>query len=235
MVRVLLLFLCTDKGCSGRTVVTVGDIEALHLGKLTGDGLHILSIVDNPELMTETVDGSNEIVLGLGSCIAHDERVERLVIWIGEEYRLDVGVVHTDMLHAVFLLIAARQLMLFDITLHVVVHIGADNKTILRLSIHGLGIDVIMVILVLHQPALVLKLLEVLGGLLIDTGIVLRSSDGEINFGLNDMVEALLVTAGLGTCLLTVEHVIGTALYLLHQLLWRTDSFEWFNDCHCSL
>ena len=139
------------------------------------------------------------------------------------------------MLHAVFLLIAARQLMLFDITLHVVVHIGADNKTILCLSIHGLGIDVIMVIFVLHQPALVLKLLEVLGGLLIDTGIVLRSSDGEINFGLNNMVEALLVIAGLGTCLLTVEHVIGTALYLLHQLLWRTDSFEWFNDCHCSL
>ena len=76
------------------------------------------------------------------------------------------------MLHAVFLLVATCQLVLLDIALHVVVRVGADHQTILRLALHGLSIYIIMFARVLHQPSVVLELLEVLGSLLVDTRVV---------------------------------------------------------------
>ena len=123
--------------------------------------------------MTEAVDGSDKVILRLRLGIAHDQFVEHTVVWIGEEHWLDVGIVHTHMLHTILFLITARQFVLLDTTCHVVVRMGTDHESVLGLLIHGLSINIIMFMLVLHQPALILELLEVLCGLLIDFGIIL--------------------------------------------------------------
>ena len=125
-------------------MMSVGDIERRHLGKLIGDGLHVVVVVDHPELMAESVDGSDEVVLRLCGGIAHDEGVEHLIVRISKEYWLDVRIVHTDVLHAVFLLITTRQLMLLDAAGHIVVGMGTDHKTVLRFAVHRLGINIIM-------------------------------------------------------------------------------------------
>ena len=136
------------------------------------------------------------------------------------------------MLHAILLLVATGQLMLFNDTVHVVIHVGTNNETVLRLTVHCLGIDIIVLLVVLYKPAHILKLLEVLGCLVIDTWVVFVSSYGEVNLGFDDMVKRLFVVAGFGACLFGVEHVIRTALHLLHQCLWRTYAFEWFDYGH---
>ena len=192
-------------------------------------------VVDDPELVTETVDGGDEVVLRLRSGIAHKEFVENCIIGIGEEDGLDVGIVHADMLHAVFLLIATGELVLLDATGHVVVGMGAHHKSVLRLTIHRLRIYVIMFARILNEPALVLELLEVLCSLFVDTGVILRGADGEVDLGLNDVVEALLVVAGLCPRLFTVEDVVGTALDLLYKRFWWANALERFDYCHFTM
>ena len=93
--------------------------------------------------MTETVYRGNEVILRLGGSIAHDELVQHLIVGIGEEYRLDIGIVHTHMLHAVLFLVATGQLMLFDVSLLVVVGMGTHHQTILCFPVHGLRINII--------------------------------------------------------------------------------------------
>ena len=154
-------------------MVSIRNIERRHLGKLFGDGLHIGSIGDHPELMTETVDRRNEIIFGFRGGITHDKGIKHAVVGISKEHGLDVGIVHTDMLHTILLLVATGQLMLLDATSHIVVGMSTYHETILRLSIHRLRIDIIMILRILYQPTLILELLEVLGGLLIHARIVL--------------------------------------------------------------
>ena len=92
--------------------------------------------------------------------------------------------------------------MLLDTTCHIVVGMGAYHQTILSLTIHGLRINVIMFLRILHQPTFVLKLLEVLGSLLVDARVVLAGAYGEVNLGLDDVIETLFVVASFGACLL---------------------------------
>ena len=213
-------------------MVTICDIERRHLGKLVGDGLHISLIANHPELMTETVDRSNEVIDGLCLRIAHNQRIERAVIRICKEYGLNIGIVHTDMLHAVFLLVTTRQLVLLDTSLHIVVNQSTYHQTILRLTVHGLCVDIIVVVLILYQPAFVLEHLEVLCGLFIDTRIIFRCTHREIYLRLDDMIQTFLVVASLSTGFLRIQYVIRTALYLFYKLFWWTNATEWFYCCH---
>ena len=151
--------------------------------------------------MAETVDRGYEVVLGFSSSIAHNELVEYGVVGIGEEYRLDVCIVDADMLHSVFLLVAAGQFVFLNISLLVVVSMGADHESILGFTVHRLGIYIIMFARVLYQPAIVLELLEVLGGFLVDAWVVLRGAFGEVDLWLDDMIQTLGVVASLSTCL----------------------------------
>ena len=173
MVRILLLLLGTYQSCSSTTMVTISDIQRRHLGKLICDSLHILIIIDYPELMAETIDWGNEIIFWLCSCITHNKLVQHSVVRISKEYWLDVSIVYTNMLHAVLFLITTSKLMLLDIALHVVIYISTNYQSVLSLAVHGLSIDVVMFSSILHQPPLILELLEVLGSLLIHTRIIL--------------------------------------------------------------
>ena len=209
-------------------MVTVGNVKVRHLAKFLGYQLYVLVVANHPELVAEAIDGCHEIVLGLCLGIAHNEFVEQLIVRIGKEHRLNVGIVYANVLHAVFLLVAAGQFVFLDAAGHVVVGMGAHHESILRLLVHGLRVDVVLFLVVLHQPALFLELPEVLGSFLIDTRVILRRSFGEVYLGFNNVVEAFLVVASLGTCFLAIEHVVGTALHLLHQFLRWTDSLKWF-------
>ena len=182
--------------------------------------------------MTETVDGSDEIIFRFRSGIAVDQLVEHLIVWIGEEHRLDVCVVHTHMLHAVFFLVTAGEFMLLDDTREIVVYISTYHKTILSLSVHGLRINVILLLIVLHEPAVVLELLEVRCSLLVDTRIVLTCAFWEINLRLDDMIKTHLVVASLFPRLFRIEDIIRTALHFFHQFFRWTDAFKRFDDCH---
>ena len=137
------------------------------------------------------------------------------------------------MLHAVLLLVATRQLVLLDATLHVVGYPCGHYESILSAPVHGLGIYVVILLFVLTQPALVLEHPEVLHGLLIDTGVMLVHSRLEIYFGLDDMVQAHRIPGGLGSGFLAVKHVVRTTCHLLHQLTGWTNAFERFYFCHC--
>ena len=158
--------------------------------------------------MSETIDGSDEVIFGFCLGIAHDELVEHGVVGISEEHRFDVGVVYTHMLHAVFLLVAACQLMLLDGSVEIVVDEGANHETILGLAIHGLGVDVILLLVVLYQPSLVLEHLEVFSSLLIHARVILAGTGLEVDFRFDDTIKTLLVVAGLLACLFRVEHVV---------------------------
>ncbi|OPZ98060.1 MAG: hypothetical protein BWY72_00989 [Bacteroidetes bacterium ADurb.Bin416] len=114
------------------------------------------------------------------------------------------------MLHAVFLLVAAGQFVLLDAAFQVVVHVGTHHQTVLGLAIHGLGIDVVAICLVLHQPAVVPEAVEIFHGFGIDLFLVFILTHGEINLRLDDVVERFFVITGLCPGFFTVEHVVGT-------------------------
>ena len=166
--------------------------------------------------MAETIDGSNEVVFGLSGGIAHNQGIENGIVWIGEENRLDISIVHSNMLHAVFLLVATSQLVFLNVPLLIVISMGTHHETVLGLAIHRLCIYIIMFARVLYQPALILELLEVLSSLLINTWVILRRTLWEIYFGFDDMIQTLFVVACLSTCFFTVKDIIRATFNLFH-------------------
>ena len=88
--------------------------------------------------------------------------------------------------------------MFLDDTGHVVIDVCAHHQTILGLAVHGLRIDVILLLVILYQPSLVLKLFEVFGCFGVDFGVIFASSFGKIYFRFDDMIEAFFVVTGFG-------------------------------------
>ena len=209
VVGVLLCLLCTHQSGGGTTMVAVGNIQVGNFCKGLGNSLLVLLVLYEPQLMAETVGGGGEVIFRLVAYIACYDGSQGVVVGIGKEDRLHVGIVHADMLHAVFLLVAACQFVLLDDTVHVVVHVGTYHQTELCLAVHGLCIDIVSVLLVLYQPAVVLELLEVLCSLGIHLGCIFAGTDGEVYLRLDDMVKALLVALGLGAGLFRVQYVVG--------------------------
>ena len=192
--------------------------------------LDILVIVDYPEMMSETVVRSHEVVLGLAVGVLLHDGVDLGVVRISEEYGLDVGVLDADVDHAVLLLVLAGELVLLDLAGEVVVHIGAEHDSVLGTAVHRLGVNIVALLLVLYQPAFLLPLLEVLDSLVVCRLRVLVDDGVEVYLGLGDVKEGLL--SGLSLGLLGVEHVVRTGCHFLHDGLGRTDRCERFYFYH---
>ena len=122
--------------------------------------------------------------------------------------------------------------MLLDDAVHVVIHVCTYDKTVLRLSVHRLGIDVVVLVLVLHQPAFVLELLELACSFLIDTRVVFAGANREIDFRLDDVIERFLVITSLCTSLFRLKDIVRATLHLLHIFLRRPDSLKRFYNSH---
>ena len=232
VVGILLCLFSPHKGGGGGTMVAVGDIERRNLGKQLRDAVDIRLIVDNPEGMAKAVVGSHEIILRRASGIFRHELVQLGIVGIGKEDRLDIRVIDADVLHAVLLFVATRELVLFDDPVHIVRDIGPDDETVLRLAVHRLGINVIALLLVLDQPTTLLEETEVVGGLLIDTRIVLVGADGEIDFGFDNMIQRFFIALGLATRFIGIKHIVRAGNHLSNQVFGRTEAAERFNGSH---
>ena len=232
MVGIGLCLLRSHESCGSAAMVAVGDVEGRHLRKLSGYEVYVVFLVNDPQLVAEVVDGGHKIVCSFGCSITGYQAVQHVVIGIGKKHGLYVGITHAHMLHAVLFLVLACELMLLDHAVKIVVHISSHHKPILRLAVHGLRVDVVVVLLVLLEPSTLLEQLKVGCGLVIDLLLILACAGLKIDLGLCYVVQALLVVASLCPGLFAVEHVVGTTFYLFHQLLWRSYSAEWFNCCH---
>ncbi|CCX63979.1 unknown [Prevotella sp. CAG:1058] len=208
MVRILLCLFRSNKCCGCRAVMTVCDIKRRHLRKLACYCSNVVIIGYYPELVTEAVNRRNEIILRRSLCIAHNQTVKHAIVRISEEHWFDICVVYTHVLHTVFFLVAACKLVLLDDAVKVVLNICTDNKAILRLAIHCLGIYVILFLIVLLKPTLFLELLEVLCGLLVHTRVILACARSKVNLGFNYMVKAFLIVACFLARFFRIKHVI---------------------------
>ena len=182
--------------------------------------------------MAEAVDRGDEIIFGFACGVLLDDGLQHCVVGIGKEHRLDVGVAHPHVLHTVFFLVATGQFVFLYNAVQIVVNVCSHDKSILGFAVHRLGIDVIVVVCVLHKPSFLLKHCEVFCRLVIDARVVFACSRFEVNLRLYYMVQTLLVVTGLSAGFFRVEHVVRTRFHLLYKVLGRTQAFEWFNGCH---
>ena len=197
--------------CGGsRTVVTVGDVEGIHLAELVGDGGDVGFSVDEPEGMAETVDVGHEIIERLFLGDALDESEQRGIVTIGQEGGTDVGVGGGEMTHAVVFLVAAGEFVLLDAAGIVVVDMSGEDDAVLRVAVHGLGVEVIALALVLYEPTFGNEAFELPARFGVDTGIVLFGVLGKVDFGADDAIERAGIVAGLGTGFGGVEHIVRT-------------------------
>ncbi len=87
--------------------MSVGDIQIWYPGEFTGYGFDRGLVVDHPKMVAESV-GSREIIFRRSFRDISYDALKHVIVGESEEYRLDIGIVDPDMLHAVLLLVAAR-------------------------------------------------------------------------------------------------------------------------------
>ena len=93
------------------------------------------------------------------------------------------------MFHAVLLFIAACKLMLFDFAGHIVIYIGSYYNAVLGAAIHGLGINVVMLGVILFEPSLLLKVVEILHSLGVHHRIMFIRTRQKVYFRLYDVIQ----------------------------------------------
>ncbi len=122
--------------------------------------------------------------------------------------------------------------MLLDAFLHIVVDIGRYDDSILCASVHRLGVDVVMVVIVLHKPSVALEGIEVFHCLVVDPRIMLVGRRVEVDLRLDDVVQRFGVAVGLTPRFIGIEHVVGARCHLFNQFSWGTYAPEGFDFCH---
>ena len=182
--------------------------------------------------MSESVNRCDKVILRNCLGISSYNLIQLLIIRIGKEHRLHICVACTHMLHTVFLLITSCKLMFLYYSGQIIVNSCAYDKAILRLTVHGLCIQIIVLLIILNQPAVIHKLIKVISGFLIYPRIIFTHIFIEIYFRLYYMIKTHFVVAGLLTCLLTVQHIVWTRLNTFYQVFRWTYSFKWFYFCH---
>ena len=182
--------------------------------------------------MTKAVYRRNEIIFGCGLGVTRNQFVQNLIVGIGKKDGFYIGIAGPHVLHSVFLFVTPRQFVLLDNPIHVIIYACSDDKTVLRLAVHRLCIEVILLLFILHEPAVALEFLKVLGSTFIDTRVVLTGSNGEIDFGFDDMIQAFLIGSGLLACLFRAQHVVRSALDRLDECFWGAQSPERFDFRH---
>ena len=138
--------------------------------------------------MTEAVQLCHEIIFRRVGRIFFYDSIQFGIVWISEKHRFDIGIVHTNMLHTVFFFITTGQFMFLDVTFQIIIYISTYNQTILCTSVHRLCIYIILFLLILNQPAFLLKQPEVFSSLFINSRIMFVCSYRKIYFRLNNMI-----------------------------------------------
>ena len=198
--------LLTNTRSCRRAMVTISHIQGRNIGKQLSDTLICLCITHNPEMVTKTI-GCDEVIISL--ILLHyalHNGVNLRIVGVGEEYRLDIRLLIADVNHTILLLVRAGELVLLDCAREVVLKVATHSNTILCATIHRLRIYIIVLLLILHQPATLLPQSEVLHSLLIDLIGVFVGNRIEVNLRLDDMQQRTL--SCLLLCLRRVQHIV---------------------------
>ena len=139
MIGICLGFLMPYKRGGSRTMMSVSNIQCRHIGKFGRNGIYGCLAIYDPEVVAETVIGY-EVILGLGGGYALDDVVEHIVVFKGEEHRLDIGILGAYVFHTIFFFVSACHLEFLDDTIEVVVNVGCYHKSVLSTAVHSLGI-----------------------------------------------------------------------------------------------
>ena len=192
MIRILCSLFCADTCSSCCTVVSVCYIECVDLGREDlSDSCDGSIVIDYPESVTEAVLIC-ERILRCSCSVAGYDFVQLLVIFVCEEYRLDVGVLNLHMNHTVVFLVFTCKLMLLYLSFRIVISVSAKNKSVLCAAVHGLCIYIVARFAVLYQPAFSLPLLEVLHSLIVNLRVVIWKDRIEVDFRFGDMQKGFL-------------------------------------------
>ena len=132
-------------------------------------------------MMSESIFG-HKIIFRFSGCDDGGNYVINLLhCRIGKKDWFHVGICDADMLHPVFLLVAAGEFVLFDHTVQVIIHRCAPNDTVLGASFHGLGVDVEVFLFILPEPAIFLEQFEIVQCLLVNLRTVFIDPRWKIN------------------------------------------------------
>src|SRR5437868_6399528 len=120
------------------------------------------------------------------------------------------------MIFPVFLFVRAGELMLFDYVVQVIVNRSTSYYAILFSAIHGLGIDIKAVLLILEKDSFTEHALKILFSFLIYLRRVMIEIIRKVNLRLDDMIKRIRIAFGFGSCLFLIQHIVRTARYALH-------------------
>ncbi len=214
--------------------MTIRDVKIWNFSEFFRDGGYSFGVIYHPEGMSEAI-GRYEIIFGSACGSFAYNILKHFVVRESEEHRFDICIVASYVLHAVFLFITACELMLFDSSFHVVGHPCSNHEAILCAAIHGLCVDIVVLLVILHKPAVFLEFPEVFNRFVVDSGIMLVKTYFEINLRFDDMVKTFFITLRFFTGFLAVEDIIRAGCHFFNKMFRRTYPLEWFDSCHGSV
>ena len=119
---VILSFFCSHKGRSSCTVMAVGNVQSGHCSKLIGYQFYVICLINNPKLMSKSINRRNKIIYWFRCRITHNKLVKARIVRVCKEYWLHVCIANTHMFHSVFFLILTGKLMLFNHTVNIILY-----------------------------------------------------------------------------------------------------------------
>ena len=175
--------------------------------------------------------GRGEIVFG--RVVFHHSAHDHIHLGIGrirEEYRFDIGILIAHVDHPVFFFVGTGQFVLFNLTGQVIVEMTGGYQPVLRPSVHRLGIDVIFLRIVLHEPPFFTPFLEILDSFIVNLGAMFVGDRAEIDLRFYDVQQRFF--GRFLARLLRIEHVVRARRHLGGILLRRANPFERFYSYH---
>ena len=207
----ILKFLFITHQCSGcAAVMSVGNVHSRYLSKNCGDLLIDGGIFNYPELMSEPIQFGCEIIFRFVFNNSGYNIIEIIAMRISKKHRFQVGIIHPNVFHAVFFLVAAGKLVFFNVTGHVILHTGTNNQPVLCTAIHGLGIHIILFGFILNEPAIFTEHGKVFGSFQIHFLVVLVCAGRKINFRLDNVIKRIWISGCFLSCFFRTKYVVRT-------------------------
>ena len=188
MIRILQFLFVSYQSCCCATVVSIGNIHRWYLSDNLRNTTNRFRITNHPEGMSKTIQIRHKVIFRFTCHHIRDDSIQVLAMRVSKEHRFHIGIVYAHMLHAVLFFVAACQFVLHDATFHIVFHPSCQHQSILCAPIHCLGIDIIAVLSILHQPPFLTEQVKLLTSHSIHTLIMLICTVFKIDFGLDDMI-----------------------------------------------
>ena len=162
---------------------------------------------DLPDRVADAVR-RDEVVERGGAAGVGDDRVDRLVVAVGEERRTRVRLKRLDVARAVVFLVLARLLVLLEDAREVVLRVEARHDARLRMGPHRLAVGVVLRLRVLDKRAVRPQRVKRAARLRIGLRRRAGRTVGQVDLGTRDVQKALRIARGQGLRLGRVHHII---------------------------